>query len=45
VVTSAFVLVLDAGDDERLGRLSWPGVQKAPGHEVAGSWALAGSEC
>jgi hypothetical protein len=29
---------LDAGNDETLGRLSWPGVQKAPMHEVAGSW-------
>ena len=29
---------LDAGNDETLGRLSWPGVQKAPRHEVAGVW-------
>jgi hypothetical protein len=36
---------LDADNDERLGRLRQAGVQKAPRHEVAGSWALAGSEC
>jgi hypothetical protein len=34
---------LDAGNDETLGRLSWPAFKKR--QEVAGSWALAGSEC
>jgi hypothetical protein len=33
---------LDAGNDETLGRLSWPAFKKR--QEVAGSWALAGSE-
>src|SRR3984893_84597 len=33
---------LDAGNNEALGTLQLTGVQKAPRHEVAGSWAPAG---
>src|SRR5271166_3491291 len=33
---------LDAGNTEARRTLSRPGVQKGPGHEVAGSWATAG---
>jgi peptide-methionine (S)-S-oxide reductase len=32
-------------NDETLGRLSWPASKKCARHEVAGSWALAGSDC
>src|SRR5215813_13473364 len=35
---------LDAGNKEP-PQAHLTGVQKAPRHEVAGSWALAGSEC
>src|ERR1700761_4177049 len=33
---------LDAGNERRSARAQLTGVQKAPRHEVAGSWALAG---
>jgi hypothetical protein len=38
---SLHVLVLDAGNDDTLGALTWPASKKAPRHEVAGSWAPA----
>jgi hypothetical protein len=38
------VQVFGRRNDETLRLLSEPASKKAPRHEVAGSWALAGSE-
>jgi hypothetical protein len=42
---SANVLVFGRRQRREARQTELAGVQKAPRHEVAGSWALAGSEC
>ena len=42
---SLVVLVFGRRHDEPFHALWRPASKKAPRHEVAGSWALAGSEC
>jgi hypothetical protein len=41
----ASVLVFGRRQRRDVRQTELAGVQKAPTHEVAGSWALAGSEC
>src|SRR5712671_3378154 len=44
-IASPIVLVFGRRQRRDAGQTELAGVQKAPRHEVAGSWALAGSEC